>query len=118
MDQGEMFSVKPGQSTDSPDPEESISRLNYGVHFIRRKPVFNGEILAKIAAFRLARIEREPQTREHGQDDDAIKRRSSKPGFVLHTSPGADPEAVAQMVIAPFEGGMKDTAQPARGQQS
>jgi hypothetical protein len=59
------------------------------MHFVGRKPVFNSEILAEIAAGRLARVKSEPTARgDH--DDDSTNRSRLKPEFSLHTAARAD----------------------------
>lgn len=65
----ETLPIEPSQSSVSSDSEESILGLYEGMHIIGRKPVFHGEILAQIAAGRLARVECEPAARDDHDDD-------------------------------------------------
>jgi len=81
----ETLPIEPGQTSVSSDPKESILALYNGMHIIGRKSVFHCEILAQVAAGRLARVKCEPAARgDH--DDDSTNRGWPKLEFSLHTA--------------------------------
>src|SRR5271155_1870668 len=88
MYQYEALSIEHRQSAVGRDLEESIPRLNHGIHLIVWKAILDGEILAEIAARRLTRVKRKSVPRQSRQKQEDTDGGFPQPRIRSHTSAG------------------------------